>query len=77
VGRLEAFDHNTNIVLSATVERFIRPADDAQPSESVEHGLYLVRGDNVVVCGLVDEEIDNSIDWSKVHGEAIGGTKHV
>jgi U6 snRNA-associated Sm-like protein LSm8 len=63
-------------VLSSTVERIIRPAGD-EPSSSVEHGLYLVRGDNVVVCGLVDEELDGSIDWSKVHGDPIGGTKHV
>jgi U6 snRNA-associated Sm-like protein LSm8 len=77
IGRLEAFDHNTNLVLSATVDRIIRPAGGDEPSGSVEHGLYLVRGDNVVICGLVDEELDASIDWTKVHGEPIGGTKHV
>jgi U6 snRNA-associated Sm-like protein LSm8 len=46
-------------------------------SEQVEHGLYLVRGDNVVVVGLVDEELDESIDWEKVRGEVVGGIKHV
>jgi len=39
--------------------------------------LYLVRGDNVVMCGLVDEELDKSIDWTKVKGQPIGSTKHV
>jgi U6 snRNA-associated Sm-like protein LSm8 len=24
----------------------------------------------------VDEEIDGKIDWGKVHGEVLGGTKH-
>lgn len=67
----------TNIVLSETVERIIRPANDPEPSGSVEHGLYLVRGDNITVCGLVDEELDGTIDWTKVRGEVIGGTKHV
>lgn len=33
----------------------------------------MVRGDNVVVCGLVDEELDGSIDWTKVKGREIGG----
>jgi U6 snRNA-associated Sm-like protein LSm8 len=76
-GTLQAFDHNTNLVLSSTIERVIRPVSDPQPSSIAEHGLYLVRGENVVVCGLVDEEIDNKIDWTKVRGEVIGGTKHV
>jgi len=31
----------------------------------------------MVLCGLVDEELDTQIDWSKVKGEMIGGTKHV
>jgi U6 snRNA-associated Sm-like protein LSm8 len=26
--------------------------------------------------GRVDEEIDGKIDWGKVHGEVLGGTKH-
>jgi U6 snRNA-associated Sm-like protein LSm8 len=36
-----------------------------------------VRGDNITIVGLVDEELDNSIDWEKVRGEVIGTTKHV
>lgn len=45
-------------------------------SSEVDHGLYLIRGDNVVVVGLVDEELDDSIDWEKVRGAVIGGVKH-
>ncbi|RMY53761.1 hypothetical protein D0863_13850 [Hortaea werneckii] len=67
----------TNLVMKDTMERIIRPADDEEASMEQPHGLYLVRGDNVVVCGLVDEELDNSIDWTKVRGEVIGSTKHV
>lgn len=77
VGDLTAFDNNTNLVLSNTVERVIRPADDEEASSQVEHGLYLIRGDNVVIIGLVDEQLDESINWTKVRGEVIGGTKHV
>lgn len=39
-------------------------------------GLYLVRGDNVCTVGLVDEKLDESIDWTKVKGATIGGIKH-
>ena len=76
-GTLISCDQVTNIVLKDTVERIIRPQDDEEPSMEQSHGLYLVRGDNVVVCGLVNEEIDSSIDWTKVRGDGIGSTKHV
>jgi U6 snRNA-associated Sm-like protein LSm8 len=42
----------------------------------VVHGLYLIRGDNVVVVGMVDEELDDSITWEEVRGAVIGGVKH-
>lgn len=77
VGHLAAFDTNTNLILEHTIERIIRPADDPEPSSVTEHGLYVVRGDAVACCGLVDEELDASIDWERVRGEVIGGTKHV
>ncbi|KAF2458965.1 hypothetical protein BDY21DRAFT_370475 [Lineolata rhizophorae] len=76
-GTLVSCDQVTNLVLSDTVERIIRPADDPEPSSETSHGLYLVRGDNVVVCGLVDEELDKSIDWTRVRGDVICSTKHV
>src|SRR5947207_2728322 len=77
VGTLLSCDQLTNIVLNETVERIIRPQDDPEPSSEVSHGLYLVRGDNITICGLVDEDLDNSINWTEVRGEVIGGTKHV
>ena len=63
-------------VLSQTTERIIRPPDDPEPSSEVAHGLYLIRGDNVAVVGLVDEELDDSIDWLEVRGAVVGGVKH-
>ncbi|KAK8211952.1 hypothetical protein IWZ01DRAFT_250815 [Phyllosticta capitalensis] len=77
VGTLLSCDQMTNLVLQDTWERIIRPADDPEPSQQIQHGLYLIRGDNVTLCGLVDEELDESIDWNKVRGEVIGSTKHV
>ncbi|OQO12126.1 hypothetical protein B0A48_02766 [Cryoendolithus antarcticus] len=76
-GTLISCDQVTNIVLQDTIERIIREPDDEEPSAEQPHGLYLVRGDNVVICGLVDEELDGSIDWTKVRGSVVGSTKHV
>lgn len=76
VGNLLSTDQLTNLVLSETVERIIRTPEDDEPSSQIEHGLYLIRGDNVVLCGQVDENIDADIDWSKVKGEVIRDTKN-
>jgi U6 snRNA-associated Sm-like protein LSm8 len=76
LGTLLSTDQLTNIVLSQTVERIIRTHDDPESSSQIEHGLYLIRGDNVVVCGEVNEAIDADIDWSKVKGDVIKGTKN-
>ncbi|KAF2803135.1 splicing factor [Mytilinidion resinicola] len=77
VGTLISCDQNTNLVLQNTIERIIATADSGEKSSQTEQGLYMIRGDSVVVCGEVDEEIDASINWEEVKGEGIGGTKHV
>jgi U6 snRNA-associated Sm-like protein LSm8 len=64
-------------VLSSATERIIRTPDDMEPSAEVPLGLYLVRGDNVCSIGLVDEKLDESINWTEVKGSAIGGIKHI
>lgn len=68
---------NEQQVLSQAVERIIREPDDPEPSAEIPLGLYLVRGDNVCSIGLVDEKLDESINWADVKGSAIGGIKHV
>ncbi|KAJ5917659.1 hypothetical protein N7466_011213 [Penicillium verhagenii] len=76
LGNLLSTDQLTNLVLTNTVERIIRTPEDDEASTEIEHGLYLIRGDNVVVCGEVDEKIDADIDWTKVKGEVIRDTKN-
>lgn len=63
-------------VLQGCIERVIREPEDEEPSVEVPLGLYIVRGDNVCVVGLVDEALDASIDWTAVKGAPIGGIKH-
>ncbi|PHH72746.1 hypothetical protein CDD80_4289 [Ophiocordyceps camponoti-rufipedis] len=76
IGTLLAADHSTNLVLGKTFERVIREPNDPENSILVTLGGYFVRGDNVCVVGLVDDELDQSIDWTKVRGSIIGSTKH-
>ncbi|GJN68453.1 hypothetical protein PLIIFM63780_001365 [Purpureocillium lilacinum] len=77
VGTLTAADNSTNLVLNDAVERIIREPDDPEPSVEVPLGLYLVRGDGVCSVGLVDEKLDDSINWTEVKGATIGGVKHI
>ena len=64
-------------MLSNATERIIREPDDHEASTEIPLGLYLVRGDNVCSVGLVDEKLDDSINWTEVKGSAIGGIKHI
>jgi U6 snRNA-associated Sm-like protein LSm8 len=76
VGHLHSCDNSMNLVLTGATERIIRPIEEDEPSEEVPLGLYIIRGDSVAVVGRVDEDIDGKIDWGKVHGEVLGGTRH-
>ncbi|QIX02256.1 hypothetical protein AMS68_007773 [Peltaster fructicola] len=76
-GTLLACDQVTNLVLQNCEERIIRSPEEEEPSAVQPQGVYVIRGDNVVVCGLINEEVDDSIDWTKVKGAVIGTTKHV
>jgi U6 snRNA-associated Sm-like protein LSm8 len=63
VGTLKGYDYTTNIILAGARERVITPDE---PTETIDLGLYLLRGESVAVCGLVEEDIEKDIDWSKV-----------
>ncbi|KAF1937590.1 Sm-like ribonucleo protein [Clathrospora elynae] len=86
VGLLHSCDGSMNLVLQEAVERIIRPyakepvageeEEEDIPSEEVPLGLYIIRGDSVAVVGRVDEELDGKINWGKVRGEVLGGTRH-
>lgn len=78
-GTLLGHDQTTNLILQNTKERVFQPLDTdpvSQPSEIIDHGLYVIRGDNVLLCGLVDEKLDGEIDWTKVRAEQFGTVRH-
>jgi U6 snRNA-associated Sm-like protein LSm8 len=77
IGTLHSCDGSMNLVLQSAIERIIRPREEEVASEEVPLGLYIVRGDSVAVVGRLDEELDGTIDWTKVHGEVLGGTRHM
>ncbi|KAJ9080496.1 U4/U6-U5 snRNP complex subunit lsm8 [Entomophthora muscae] len=73
VGGLMGSDQATNLVLSDCEERIFSMSE---PTEIVPLGLYLVRGDNVVVVGQIDEEIDSEIDLNQIRAEPVLSVVH-
>jgi U6 snRNA-associated Sm-like protein LSm8 len=74
-GELLSVDNQTNLLLTDAVERIITEADDERPNAVHPLGTYLIRGDVVLLCGLVDEEMDAEINWMEVKGGPIESTK--
>ncbi|KAF1826549.1 Sm-like ribonucleo protein [Dissoconium aciculare CBS 342.82] len=75
-GTLLCVDNVTNMALENAVQRFIVPADSEEESQDVpQMGTVMIRGDQIVICGLVDEELDRQIDVTKMRGEPILSTK--
>ncbi|CEJ93924.1 Putative U6 snRNA-associated Sm-like protein LSm1 [[Torrubiella] hemipterigena] len=62
VGVLRSWDQFANIVLQSTTERIFAPSSSpTSPGlyADVHHGIFLVRGENVVVLGEIDLDKDD------------------
>lgn len=76
VGNFISSDNNTNVSLNNVEQRAITTHDDADDSQiGPTGGIQFIRGDSVVMIGLVDEQIDDQINWAKVKGAEIHTTK--
>ncbi|KAL5014193.1 hypothetical protein ScPMuIL_008463 [Solemya velum] len=73
VGTLKGFDQTINLVLDESHERVY---SSTQGVEQVVLGLYLIRGDNVAVIGEIDDDTDNSVDFSNVKAEPLSQVVH-
>jgi U6 snRNA-associated Sm-like protein LSm1 len=62
IGTLRSFDHFTNMILENACERVIMGNKYAD----VPLGLYIVRGDNVMMLGTVDEAKEEESIMEKV-----------
>jgi U6 snRNA-associated Sm-like protein LSm8 len=68
IGTLAGYDQKSNLVLSDSKER-VYSIDDGV--EEIPLGLYLVKGDMIVLIGEMDEAIDQSVDLSTIRAEPI------
>ncbi|KAI0052162.1 Sm-like ribonucleoprotein [Auriscalpium vulgare] len=68
VGVLAGYDQKSNVVLSDSKER-VYSLDEGV--EEVPLGLYLVKGDMIILIGEIDEDIDRSTDLATIRAEQL------
>ncbi|KAG7865853.1 hypothetical protein KL918_004332 [Ogataea parapolymorpha] len=73
IGVLEGFDQSSNIVLSKSFERIFSPTE---PTKDLELGSYLIRGEQIVIVGMLDDEEESQTDYDKIHGFQLKDTKN-
>ncbi|KAK2722803.1 U6 snRNA-associated Sm-like protein LSm8 isoform X2 [Artemia franciscana] len=73
VGTLKGFDQTINVVLEETHERVYNPN---QGVEQVPLGLQLLRGDNIVLIGEIDEDLDGRLEFAALRGEQLPSLVH-
>ncbi|QRV75908.1 U6 snRNA-associated-like-Sm protein LSm8 [Ceratobasidium sp. AG-Ba] len=70
VGTLVGFDQKSNVALSDSVERIYSMEEGV---EEVPLGLYLVKGDMIILIGELDPAIDSETDLSTIRAEPLPG----
>lgn len=70
---LLGFDQLINLILDDTHERIFSTTSGM---EQISLGLKIIRGDNVSVIGLVDEAVEQSVDFTKIRGEPLNPVVH-
>jgi len=73
IGTLAGYDQKSNVVLSDSKER-VFSADE--PVEEVPLGLYLVKGDQIVLIGELDLEKEENTDLSNLRAEPLPAIRY-
>jgi len=65
-GKLRSFDQFLNLVLEDSVERVLLPSEYCD----IDLGLYIVRGDQIVLLGEIDDDMEqNKMKLKKITPE--------
>lgn len=73
IGTLAGYDQKSNVVLSDSKER-VYSTDE--PVEEIPLGLYLVKGDQIVLIGELDLEKDESTEPSNIRAEPLPAIRY-
>ena len=67
IGKLIGYDSSVNLIISNTIMRIF----SLTGTETLDLGLYVIRGDNIVLIAQVDENVDQTVDWEAVKANPI------
>ncbi|KAG7441116.1 Sm-like ribonucleoprotein [Guyanagaster necrorhizus] len=67
-GIMAGYDQKSNVVLSDSKERVYSMEEGV---EEVPLGLYLVKGDMIILIGELDETVDEAVDLSTIRAEPL------
>ncbi|XP_065168648.1 U6 snRNA-associated Sm-like protein LSm8 [Atheta coriaria] len=73
IGTLKGFDQTINIIIDESHERVYSSATGV---EQVMLGLHIIRGDNVAIVGLIDEDVDNRLNLASIKAEPLNAITH-
>jgi U6 snRNA-associated Sm-like protein LSm8 len=71
-GILKSFDQSINMIIKDCFEK-VYSKDEAVKFASM--GLYMIRGDNVMIVSEVDENLEKNIDYKEVKAEKLKEVK--
>ena len=76
-GILVGYDKSTILILSNCIERIIYSKDDEEgENQEIPLGVYIMRGNEIVCVGEIDDELYKSINWETLKGHALKSTKN-
>ncbi|RZC36796.1 LSM domain containing protein [Asbolus verrucosus] len=73
IGTLKGFDQTINIIIDESHERVYSTTSGV---EQVMLGLHIIRGDNVAIVGLIDDELDNRLNLANIKAEPLNSVVH-
>ncbi|KAM0682522.1 hypothetical protein MDAP_002364 [Mitosporidium daphniae] len=73
VGYMHAFDASTNVAITHAHERIFSLKKGVVVSQL---GLFLIRGDNIAIIGILDEELDAEIEYTELKAPPLPPIQH-
>jgi len=73
IGTLKGFDQTINLIIDDSHERVF---STNQGVEQIQLGLHIIRGDNVVLIGEVDNELDSRLNLAEIRADPLSQILH-
>lgn len=73
LGNLEGYDQNVNLILTQSKERVFK---QDKPTVDIDLGIIVLRGDDIVCIGEIDDSIEGLVDYKKIQAKQLRDTEN-